>query len=401
MNFHILGVGAIGGLIAHNLRRTLPAEFTLTLIHKNIRDQLRFQQKGRITVQLSGKEDTSTDYHHEIFKHIIPSTYTKKHVSNPASQTTTGPIDSLFVALKAHHTLSAIQALAPRLKSHSTIILFQNGMGIYEKLLTDVFRNPAERPHFILTSNSHGAFATNYYHIVHAGVGSIKFAIAPDSQSRDFEGGLHDQSLLLQHRRLRLNDISPSQDPQADRYKSLRSTVAALLLLENLGTTWEPFSALQLAMRRKLTINAVINPLTALVDCRNGDLFEHQPARQLLTQVCDEASAVFMAQMAAETESWLSDLKAGGVDTTALQLPEFPETLTSDALQREVLRVAAITRQNISSMLGDVRRGRTTEIGFLNGYLVDVGREYGVNTPVNSALANLIRLKSAIPLNLV
>jgi len=48
-----------------------------------------------------------------------------------------------------------------------------------------------------------------------------------------------------------------------------------------------------------------------------------------------------------------------------------------------------------------VRRGRNTEIDFLNGYLVDLGREHGVNTPVNSALANLIRLKSAIPLNLV
>ncbi len=79
----------------------------------------------------------------------------------------------------------------------------------------------------------------------------------------------------------------------------------------------------------------------------------------------------------------------------------FPEALTSEALQTEVLRVAAITRQNISSTLADVRRGRTTEIDFVSGYLENLGQEYGVDTPIISALANLIRLKSVLPLNLV
>jgi 2-dehydropantoate 2-reductase len=400
MNFHILGVGAIGGLIAHNLRRVLPAEFTISLIHKNIRDQLLLQKKGAITIQRSDKEESSSGFKHEIFNErtLPPPTLPKTTIieSSPAAKTRTGPIDSLFVALKAHHTLGTIRALAPRLTPHSTIVLLQNGMGIYEQLTAEVFRNPAERPHFILTSISHGAFATDYYHIVHAGVGSIEFGIAPDPQGRDFEAGLH-QDQDPRHRRLRLTDISPPHDPQADHYRSLRSTVAALLLLENLGTSWNSFSALQLAMRRKLVVNAVINPLTALINCRNGDLFEHKEARELLIQICDEASSVFIAQMAAETESWFDD----GDNTTTVQPPAFPEALTSEALQREVLRVAAITRQNISSTLGDVRRGRSTEIDFLNNYLVELGREYGVNTPVNSALANLVQLKSAVPLNLV
>lgn len=405
MNFHILGVGAIGGLVAHNLRRILPAEFSVTLIHKTVRDQLRLQRKGAITIENCGNEDKSSDYEHEIFNQHIPppATLPKTTIvdTSPAVKTSTGPIDSLFVALKAHHTLTGIQALASRLRPHSTVVLLQNGMGIYESLLTNVFRNPAERPHFILTSNSHGAFATDFYHILHAGVGSIEFGIAPDSHGRDFEAGLHDQTLPLQHRRLRLTDISRSGDPQSHRYSTLRSTVAALLLLENLGTSWKSLSTLQLSMRRKLVVNAVINPLTALLDCRNGDLFEHDQARELLGQICDEASNVLMAQMAADTESWMEDLQTDGVDTSTVQAPVFPEALTSSALQTEVLRVAAVTRQNISSMLGDVRRGRSTEIDFLNGYLVDLGQEHGVNTPVNLALANLIRLKSALPLNLV
>jgi 2-dehydropantoate 2-reductase len=405
MKFHVLGVGAIGGLIAHNLRRVLPAEFSITLIHKNVQDHLRLRKKGAYNHRTLWR---GGQLHRLPARNIQrtsppPSTLPKTTLIDayPALRTTTGPIHSLFVALKAHQTLDAVRAVASRLTPHSTVVLLQNGMGVYESLLADVFRNPAQRPHFILTSISHGAFATDFYRIVHAGVGSIEFAIAPDPQGRDFEAGLHDQTLLPQQRRLRLTDISLPKDPQSTRYHSLRSTVAALLLLENLHTSWQPFSALQLAMRRKLTVNAVINPLTALLDCRNGDLFEHEQARELLTQICDEASSVFMAQMAAETESWINDLQADGIDTSTVQAPVFPEALTSEALQTEVLRVATITRQNISSMLADVRRGRTTEINFLNGYLEDLGREHGVNTPVNSVLANLVRLKSVMPLNLV
>jgi 2-dehydropantoate 2-reductase len=154
-------------------------------------------------------------------------------------------------------------------------------------------------------------------------------------------------------------------------------------------------------MRRKLAVNAVINPLTALLDCRNGDLFKSEQARELLIQICNEISEVYRTQMVAETQAWLKDLQSHGVDTTNTATPSFPESLTSEALQAEVLRAAAVTRRNISSTLQDIRRGRHTEINFLNGYLVDIGREHGVNTPVNSALTNLVRLKGSLPLNLV
>jgi len=401
MHFHILGVGSIGCLLAHNLRRILPAGYSISLIHKAIRDQIRFLERGSITIEHKGEEERSSDYQHEIFNQI-PSRM--KEISKNlqlAGKISTGPIDSLFVTLKAYNVVPAIRAISSRLTSNSTVVLMQNGMGIYEQLLNDVFRNPSQRPHFILASNTHGAFATNFYHVVHAGDGSIVFGIAPDSQGRDFEAGLYDESIPADQRRLRLIDISPPDDLQPERYKSLRATVAALLLMESLDTSWRSFADLQLVQRRKLAVNAVINPLTALLDCRNGNLFEHSQARELSAHICDEAAAVFTAQMLAETELWWQDLQADGVDTSSVQKPTFPIPLTSKALQEEVLRVAAITRQNISSTLQDVRRGRNTEISFINGYLVDVGREHGVKTPVNSALGNLIQLKYLLPLNLV
>jgi ketopantoate reductase len=43
-----------------------------------------------------------------------------------------------------------------------------------------------------------------------------------------------------------------------------------------------------------------------------------------------------------------------------------------------------------ASMLQDFERERTTEIDFINGYVVDTARQFGVNTPVNTAIVETV-----------
>jgi 2-dehydropantoate 2-reductase len=43
-----------------------------------------------------------------------------------------------------------------------------------------------------------------------------------------------------------------------------------------------------------------------------------------------------------------------------------------------------------ASMLQDFERRRTTEIAFINGYVVDTGRQFGVSTPVNAAIVETV-----------
>ena len=43
-----------------------------------------------------------------------------------------------------------------------------------------------------------------------------------------------------------------------------------------------------------------------------------------------------------------------------------------------------------ASMLQDFERGRTTEVDFINGYVVDVGRQFGVPAPVNAAIVQTV-----------
>lgn len=43
------------------------------------------------------------------------------------------------------------------------------------------------------------------------------------------------------------------------------------------------------------------------------------------------------------------------------------------------------------SMLQDFERGRTSEIDFINGYVVDRGKALGIPTPVNAAIVETVR----------
>ena len=74
------------------------------------------------------------------------------------------------------------------------------------------------------------------------------------------------------------NDGSP--------YRSLRNAVATLSNLSGLNTTWKPIAHVKTAMKHKLVVNSVVNPLMALLGCRNSDLLESAKVRKIIKCVC-------------------------------------------------------------------------------------------------------------------
>lgn len=44
-------------------------------------------------------------------------------------------------------------------------------------------------------------------------------------------------------------------------------------------------------------------------------------------------------------------------------------------------------------MLQDLQKKRKTEIDFLNGHVVTLGRQFNIATPINSMICNLIKFK--------
>jgi 2-dehydropantoate 2-reductase len=121
------------------------------------------------------------------------------------------------------------------------------------------------------------------------------------------------------------------------------------------------------ALWEKLLVNAAINPLTALFDVPNGQLVADHTLREILHDVVRETLPV-----AAEHGVQLS---------------------LEEAIER-VEGVCRATARNISSMLQDVRRGRPTEIDFINGAVVREGRRLGIPTPLSRLLWELVRRRT-------
>jgi 2-dehydropantoate 2-reductase len=116
---------------------------------------------------------------------------------------------------------------------------------------------------------------------------------------------------------------------------------------------------------RKVIFNAATNPVGALTGLTHGRVCEDESLRRLVTGLVDEGKAVAVAQ--------------------EIVLDADPEELIDYAARPEV------AYDHKASMLQDVEARRQTEIDYLNGGIVSFGREHGVPTPLNAAVATLIK----------
>ena len=151
------------------------------------------------------------------------------------------------------------------------------------------------------------------------------------------------------------------------------SSLQAEFLANNSGSSGVDIDAASAAFQwRKLMVNAVINPLTSILDVENGALPQNPVACNLASEIVKETRAVMLAS---------------GVPCT--------DFCHDDDATNFVLDIAKATAPNVSSMLADIRRGRETEIERINGHIVKVGEEVGVPTPFNKVVLGLVQAKQA------
>ncbi len=112
---------------------------------------------------------------------------------------------------------------------------------------------------------------------------------------------------------------------------------------------------------RKLIVNCVVNPLTAILRVRNKEIIVDS-LKQVRQGIVEECLAVG---------------KAEGI--------AFPPAI-ADAIDRTIARYT-----NVSSMCQDIMKGKTTEIDFLNGKVVELGKTHNIPTPYNDVMVSLIK----------
>lgn len=114
----------------------------------------------------------------------------------------------------------------------------------------------------------------------------------------------------------------------------------------------------------KLIINVGINALTAITHLNNGRLIEYDETHQLMRGAVQEAVRI--------------------VKRKRIKLAY------DDPIQK-VESVSKATAANVSSMLQDVLNRKRTEIDFINGAIVRQAKAFGIPTPVNETLTNLVK----------
>ena len=113
----------------------------------------------------------------------------------------------------------------------------------------------------------------------------------------------------------------------------------------------------------KMCWNCVFNPLTVVIDDKVAKALDHPEMAGVIRQIVGEVAAV----------------------SAAVKVPLAPD------MAEKVVKWTQELRDIHTSMYDDWKAKRPTEIDYLNGYIVRVGRELGIPTPVNEALTAMVK----------
>jgi len=141
-------------------------------------------------------------------------------------------------------------------------------------------------------------------------------------------------------------------------------------LFRQAGLNVEGSDSIRTNLWAKTLYNCALNPLGAILGVPYGGLASRH-AWSVIEQVIEEAWAVCSAEKI--------DLPwpTAGAYLNYLRLVQLPATAGHN-----------------SSMLQDIRNGKESEIEFINGAVLRLGKKHGIDTPVNQTLVDMIGFKS-------
>ena len=231
-----------------------------------------------------------------------------------------GKADLIIIFVKSYATEAAIKRAGSAIKSSTVILTLQNGLGNIERI-SALYPDA----HCVAGTTAQGATLIGAGHIRHAGIGETIIGAAAGS------GKFHTELI----RDLFMSALIPVQ---------IAEDVTSLL--------WG-----------KLLINCGINPITAIMKIKNGQITTFPNLLAVMHRAVDEG-----AQVASKL---------------GIAVPY------QDPAQK-VIEVCEATAENRSSMLQDIVAGKKTEIEYMNGAIVRHGEQLGIDIPVNSFLTDMV-----------
>lgn len=219
-------------------------------------------------------------------------------------------LDYIFIAVKQYH----IDDILPFVEGAASLIFLQNGMSHLQKMMNIGCENIA------VGIVEHGAKKEGGHIVHHTGVGVTKFGVVC-GQSIHFESVFHSFPV----------SYFPVQ----------------------IETDWKEI------MHKKLVVNVCINPLTALLGVKNGELTKNRFFYQMMEQVFQEVAFLIRGE--------------------------------KEMVWQMVRNVCEGTSRNTSSMLADVRANRQTEINAIVGYVLEEAKKQQRPVPTLQFLFDAIK----------
>ncbi|OOZ86295.1 2-dehydropantoate 2-reductase [Bacillus cereus] len=219
-------------------------------------------------------------------------------------------LDYIFIAVKQYH----IADILPFVRGESSLIFLQNGMSHLHTM------QKIENENVAVGIVEHGAKKEERHTVYHTGIGVTKFGIV-HGRSIHFEKIFN--CFPFPHFPIRIED------------------------------NWKD------VMHKKLVVNVCINPLTALLQVKNGDLITNPFFYQMMEQVFREVAFLVKEE--------------------------------KEMVWEMVRHVCERTSHNTSSMLADVRANRQTEIGAIVGYVLKEAKKQQRSVPTLQFLFDAIK----------
>jgi 2-dehydropantoate 2-reductase len=385
---HLMGMGSIGTFVAHTLM-CLPNPPPISLMFHRPEMHDAFKAGSRIIRLINRRSQTNDErsgYDIDLAEYDgDKGTVFWRHMSNPPSDekeaTPPGPeeilpsgevrIYTLIVTVKGPATVAAVRSVKHRISAQTTICLMQNGIGQVDELNREVFTDPETRPTYMLGVVSHGVYLSTQFAAIHAGIGSTAIGIVRDLDKfpPPPKSPLH----------------SPAGADQKQMFptdKDLYSNITSRYLLRTLTRSpilvcaaFPYLDLLQLQLE-KLAVNCIINPITALLNVPNGSLLYNFAVMKVARLLIAEISVVIRS---------LPELDG---------VPNVRDRFSPERLETLFRGITKKTTKNSSSMREDIRKGKETEIDYLNGYIVRRGEERGIKCVLNYMLMQLVKGKS-------
>nr|WP_066327213.1 2-dehydropantoate 2-reductase [Anoxybacillus amylolyticus] len=210
--------------------------------------------------------------------------------------------DILFITVK-QYDLSAVLSQLKNVPSTTTLLFLQNGMS-HLRLLSQW-----KEQNIVLGVVEHGALKHDDRTVEHTGMGKMTLSL--------FQGRLGQVEKLLDGK------IPHFPIEYTDDWRTM--------------------------VTNKLVVNAVINPLTAILRIQNGELVRvpeyMEMMKQLFAEVCESLA------LSNRESAW-----------------------------QRIVAICEKTAANCSSMLSDIKHRRKTEIEAILGYVLEEGKKRGVAT---------------------